>query len=211
MNESKRKMKITYLLMTNCTLFENCDSFLTLSSFPEIQGKYVHESIFRTIFPVWQWRHWCATAPLDVLFWFLCLYLYTSFLPPQDERMDNAIIFGFLYYVLIGTCTSIPPNFVLLFADDLGFGDLGCYGHPTSLTPNLDRLVAGGLRFTDFYCASPVCSPSRFAPICSSSLSSHTRLHNCCCCLFFVLFLFLADLEVSVCYSNIVCMCWEEI
>lgn len=63
--------------------------------------------------------------------------------------------------VLIGSCTSAPPNFVLLFADDLGFGDLGCSGHPTSLTPNLDRLAAGGLRFTDFYCTSPVCSPSR--------------------------------------------------
>lgn len=75
--------------------------------------------------------------------------------------MDNAIIFGFISCVLLGSCTSSPPNFVLLFADDLGFGDLGCYGHPTSLTPNLDRLAAGGLRFTDFYCTSPVCSPSR--------------------------------------------------
>ncbi|XP_075998744.1 arylsulfatase A [Genypterus blacodes] len=63
----------------------------------------------------------------------------------------------FLFY----SCFASPPNFVLLFADDLGFGDLGCYGHPTSLTPNLDRLAAGGLRFTDFYCTSPVCSPSR--------------------------------------------------
>ncbi|CAG11369.1 unnamed protein product, partial [Tetraodon nigroviridis] len=74
--------------------------------------------------------------------------------------MDAPTIFG-LCCLLIGTCTSLPPNFVLLFADDLGFGDLGCYGHPTSLTPNLDGLAAGGLRFTDFYCTSPVCSPSR--------------------------------------------------
>lgn len=56
-----------------------------------------------------------------------------------------------------------PPNFVLLFADDLGYGDLGCFGHPCSLTPNLDRLAANGLRFTDFYVTSPVCSPSRAA------------------------------------------------
>eukprot|EP00066_Takifugu_rubripes_P016008 XP_011605274.1 PREDICTED: arylsulfatase A [Takifugu rubripes] len=75
--------------------------------------------------------------------------------------MDNAIIVSFISCVLLGSCTSSPPNFVLLFADDLGFGDLGCYGHPTSLTPNLDRLAAGGLRFTDFYCTSPACSPSR--------------------------------------------------
>lgn len=70
---------------------------------------------------------------------------------------------GFSYWILslLCTCSASPPNFVLLFADDLGFGDLGCYGHPSSLTPNLDRLAAGGLRFTDFYCTSPVCSPSR--------------------------------------------------
>lgn len=54
-----------------------------------------------------------------------------------------------------------PPNIVLIFADDLGFGDLGSYGHPTSSTPNLDKMAAEGLRFTDFYSSSPVCSPSR--------------------------------------------------
>jgi len=67
-----------------------------------------------------------------------------------------------LVICLFYTCSASPPNFVLLFADDLGFGDLGCYGHPSSVTPNLDRLAAGGLRFTDFYCTSPVCSPSRY-------------------------------------------------
>lgn len=90
--------------------------------------------------------------------------------------MDKAILFGFLYYAFIGTCTSSPPNFILLFADDLGFGDLGCYGHPTSLTPNLDRLAAEGLRFTDFYCTSPVCSPSRYSQNSFSGLVSHTHL-----------------------------------
>ncbi|XP_025967228.2 arylsulfatase A isoform X1 [Dromaius novaehollandiae] len=56
-----------------------------------------------------------------------------------------------------------PPSFVLLLADDLGFGDLGSYGHPSSATPHLDRMAARGLRFTDFYSSSPVCSPSRAA------------------------------------------------
>ncbi|KAM4734102.1 arylsulfatase A [Anableps anableps] len=70
-------------------------------------------------------------------------------------------LFTCLVFCLFYTCSASPPNFVLLFADDLGFGDLGCYGHPSSLTPNLDRLAAEGLRFTDFYCTSPVCSPSR--------------------------------------------------
>ncbi|XP_042647822.1 arylsulfatase A-like [Tyto alba] len=55
------------------------------------------------------------------------------------------------------------PSFVLLLADDLGFGDLGSYGHPSSATPSLDRMASRGLRFTDFYSSSPVCSPSRAA------------------------------------------------
>ncbi|XP_074684300.1 arylsulfatase A isoform X1 [Strix aluco] len=56
-----------------------------------------------------------------------------------------------------------PPSFVLLLADDLGFGDLGSYGHPSSATPSLDRMASRGLRFTNFYSSSPVCSPSRAA------------------------------------------------
>src|SRR5262245_38647767 len=55
------------------------------------------------------------------------------------------------------------PNIVILFADDLGYGDLGCYGSPTIRTPHLDRMAAEGLRFTDFYSAADVCTPSRAA------------------------------------------------
>ncbi len=55
------------------------------------------------------------------------------------------------------------PNIVIIFADDLGYGDLGCYGHPTIRTPNLDRMAAEGLRFTEFYSAAEVCTPSRAA------------------------------------------------
>jgi arylsulfatase len=55
-----------------------------------------------------------------------------------------------------------PPNIVLIFADDLGYGDLGCYGSKLP-TPNLDRLAAGGMRFTHCTSANPVCSPSRAA------------------------------------------------
>ena len=56
-----------------------------------------------------------------------------------------------------------PPNIVLINSDDLGYGDLGCYGSSRNDTPTLDRLAAEGMRFTDFYMASPVCSPSRGA------------------------------------------------
>ena len=51
------------------------------------------------------------------------------------------------------------PNFVLMNCDDLGYGDLGCYGSDRNDTPTLDQLAEDGLRFTDFYMASPVCSP----------------------------------------------------
>ena len=54
-----------------------------------------------------------------------------------------------------------PPNFVVLFADDMGYGDLGCYGHPTIRTPNLDRMASEGVRFTSWYAAASVCTPSR--------------------------------------------------
>lgn len=56
-----------------------------------------------------------------------------------------------------------PPNFVIIFADDLGYGDLSCYGNRAYKTPNLDRMAAEGVRFTSFYSASPGCSPSRAA------------------------------------------------
>jgi len=56
-----------------------------------------------------------------------------------------------------------PPNFVVIFADDLGYGDLACYGHPTIRTPHLDRMAAEGMLFTDFYAAASVCTPSRAA------------------------------------------------
>jgi arylsulfatase A-like enzyme len=54
------------------------------------------------------------------------------------------------------------PNIVLIYCDDLGYGDVGCYGSRIP-TPNIDRLAADGIRFTHFYSGNPVCSPSRTA------------------------------------------------
>jgi arylsulfatase A-like enzyme len=68
---------------------------------------------------------------------------------------------------ILGGCGSPPesprPNFVVLLADDLGYGDLGSYGAPDVRTPNLDRLAGEGALFTDAYAASPLCSPTRAA------------------------------------------------
>ncbi len=70
-----------------------------------------------------------------------------------------------LFLVLPGRAGAAgrPPNLILIYADDLGYGDLGCYGHPSMRTPNLDRMAAEGMRFMDFYSAAEVCTPSRAA------------------------------------------------
>ena len=70
--------------------------------------------------------------------------------------------------VLIGSIGPAPaatnrPNFIFILADDLGWSDLGCYGHPQIKTPNLDRLAKQGTLFTQFYVNGSVCSPSRCA------------------------------------------------
>ena len=57
--------------------------------------------------------------------------------------------------------TSTKPNIILINCDDLGYGDLGCYGSPVNATPCLDRMASEGVRFTDYHVMSPVCSASR--------------------------------------------------
>jgi arylsulfatase A len=85
--------------------------------------------------------------------------------------MHPSFSFAFAFFVL---CAFAPlreaflsaqdrPNFVVIFADDLGYGDLACYGHPTMRTPNLDRMAREGMRLTQFYSAAEVCTPSRAA------------------------------------------------
>ncbi len=81
--------------------------------------------------------------------------------------------------VYSATADEVPakPNIVILFADDLGYGDLGSYGHPYIRTPNLDALAEEGQRWTDFYVASPVCSPSRGALL-TGRLPNRTGLYG---------------------------------
>src|SRR5688500_14117309 len=68
---------------------------------------------------------------------------------------------AFLAAVSVSAQTPARPNFVVVFIDDMGYGDLSCYGNTRVETKNIDRLAAEGIRFTQFYVAAPICSPSR--------------------------------------------------
>ena len=75
------------------------------------------------------------------------------------------LLFG-CFSLLVSSCTrepAAPPNIIIIFADDLGYGDLGIYGHPTIATPHLDQMAAQGMKFTQFYVGASVCTPSRAA------------------------------------------------
>tara|TARA_R110002049_G_scaffold285698_1_gene466687 strand:- start:70478 stop:71854 length:1377 start_codon:yes stop_codon:yes gene_type:complete len=83
--------------------------------------------------------------------------------------MRNLVAFTLLpLAVALATATSTPhanandsPNVILIFVDDMGYGDLGCYGNQTIKTPNIDRLAAEGQRWTSFYASGSTCVPSR--------------------------------------------------
>jgi arylsulfatase A-like enzyme len=78
-------------------------------------------------------------------------------------RAILTVVFSFFAGLLaLSAEAGNSPNFVILLADDLGYGDLGCYGHPTIRTPNLDRMAAEGMKLTQYY-AWCYCSPSRAA------------------------------------------------
>jgi len=71
------------------------------------------------------------------------------------------LLSAFVASALVGYAGAAPPNIVFILADDLGYGDIGCYGQKKIKTPNLDKLAADGVRFTQAYSGSTVCAPSR--------------------------------------------------
>ena len=82
---------------------------------------------------------------------------------PTDRhslRLFLFVCFAF-FLVALPAAAERPPNIVFMFADDLGYGDLDCYGHPYAKTPALDQLAKEGTRFTQFYVTGVTCNPSR--------------------------------------------------
>jgi len=78
-------------------------------------------------------------------------------------RMRVALVSIILLACLGTQAMAAKPNIVIIYADDLGYGDLGCFGHPTIKTPHLDRMATEGARLTQFYSAASICTPSRAA------------------------------------------------
>jgi arylsulfatase A len=103
----------------------------------------------------------------------------------------------------LASAVKPSPNIILIVADDLGYGDLGSYGNPTISTPNIDRLGSDGMKFTQFYVAGPICSPSR-----SSMLTGKLPVRNG----IFANFSYPLDNIVRVFYpSSVYCLDEEEV
>lgn len=85
-------------------------------------------------------------------------------------------LMGGMKSTLVASQDTARPNIIFIFADDMGFGDLGCYGHRKIKTPYLDRMAEEGLLFTNFTTSSPVCSPSR-AGVMTSHYPAQYRIH----------------------------------
>jgi len=66
-----------------------------------------------------------------------------------------------IHHAAVGKDSERSPNFIIIFCDDLGYGDIGCFGSQKNRTPNLDKMADEGMRFTSFYVTSGVCTPSR--------------------------------------------------
>jgi arylsulfatase A-like enzyme len=80
------------------------------------------------------------------------------------NKFKSIFTISLLLFVLLSCTKTIKaqqPNIIIIFADDLGYGDLSCYGHPTIITPHLDKMASEGQKWTNFYVAASVCTPSR--------------------------------------------------
>lgn len=99
---------------------------------------------------------------MNFIFPFILIFLFVACNSPSSETTDQP---------------EEKPNFVIFLCDDLGYGDLSSYGHPVIKTPHLDQLAKEGIRFTSFYAAAPVCSPSR-AGLMTGKIPDRTGIYD---------------------------------
>jgi arylsulfatase A-like enzyme len=76
---------------------------------------------------------------------------------------STVLLLAVIFFAGVTPVFADRPNIIVILADDLGYGDLGCYGHRSFETPRIDRMAAEGVRFTDFYVPTPYCAPTRAA------------------------------------------------
>ena len=80
----------------------------------------------------------------------------------MDTHATTMRIFTLLILLsLSALAADRKPNIIFVLADDMGYGELGCFGQKLIATPNIDRMAAEGIKFTRFYAGAPVCAPSR--------------------------------------------------
>src|SRR3954470_13383969 len=99
--------------------------------------------------------------------------LFVFFVPVVSFVVNSAVVRN----SIAADSSAQKPNSVFIMADDLGYGELGCYGQKIIKTPNIDELAHNGLRFTDFHCGAPVCAPSRCVLMTGKHLG-HAAIRN---------------------------------
>src|SRR6478736_4839428 len=87
--------------------------------------------------------------------------------PVRSTIFKNILLFFFTFFIIASKGQECP-NLIFIFIDDMGYSDLGCFGNKEMQTPNIDRIAKEGIRFTNYYDNSPICSPSRVAAITGS-------------------------------------------
>ena len=81
----------------------------------------------------------------------------------MESMITKKIIVTYLFMAVATVWAAEQPNVIIIYGDDVGYGDVGVYGSKMIPTPNIDKLAVGGLVFTDGHCSAATCTPSRYS------------------------------------------------